>query len=201
MMDFNQAPLALLQQKLRFSRRRVEAHAAVLVAITQEQDPKILLTRRSALMNHHAGEVSFPGGRREPGDTSNIVVALREAQEETGLNPFDVDLLGDLPIQKSKAGLLVRPVVGLIQPNIELTPQPTEIDRIFFVSLKALLASHPQPYAVHFKQQTVYFPSLHLEGEVVWGLTARVLINLFQYGLGYHKEWPLLMNAPQLSGK
>ncbi len=56
-------------------------------------DPKVLLTRRSTLLNNHAGEVSFPGGKRDPQDTSNIVVALREAQEETALNPFEVQLI------------------------------------------------------------------------------------------------------------
>lgn len=196
MTDLDVANIDTLQQRLRFSKRRVEAHAAVLVAITQEADPKVLLTRRSAFMNHHAGEVSFPGGKREAGDTSNIVVALREAQEETALNPFDVDLVGDLPIQKSKAGLLVRPVVGLISPEVNLIPQPTEIDRIFFASLQHLLHSQPQPYPVQFREQTLFFPSLHVEGEVVWGLTARVLINLFRYGFGQDKEWPLLMNRP-----
>lgn len=186
-----------LKQQLRFSKKRITAHAAVLVAITDELEPRILLTRRAAHMNHHAGEVSFPGGRREPGDTSNIVVALREAQEETGLNPFEVDLLGDLPIQKSKAGLIVRPVVGLIRPDVNLVAQPTEIDRIFFVRLIDLLQTNPEPYAVQFQQQTLYFPSLRLDGEIVWGLTARILINLFQYGLNQPKEWPLLMNAPE----
>ena len=65
-----------LQQRLRFSKRIRSAHAAVLIAITDEADPKVLLTRRSAYLNNHAGEVSFPGGKRDPQDTSNIVVAL-----------------------------------------------------------------------------------------------------------------------------
>src|SRR6218665_2492754 len=121
-----------LQQSLRFSSRVQYAQAAVLIAITDESDPKILLTRRSVYLSNHAGEVSFPGGKRDPNDTSNIVVALREAQEETALNPFDVRLLGDLPMQKARNGMLVKPVVGLIPPQVELIAQPSEIDRIFF---------------------------------------------------------------------
>lgn len=74
--------IQLLQQRLRFSKRIQQADAAVLIAITQEQQPKVLLTRRSIHLSQHAGEVSFPGGKRDPSDTSNIVVALREAQEE-----------------------------------------------------------------------------------------------------------------------
>ncbi|MBL8321327.1 MAG: CoA pyrophosphatase, partial [Acinetobacter sp.] len=109
-----------LQQSLRFSSRIQYAQAAVLIAVTDEADPKILLTRRSAYLSNHAGEVSFPGGKRDPNDTSNIVAALREAQEETALNPFDVQLLGDLPMQKARNGMLVKPVVGLIPPQVEL---------------------------------------------------------------------------------
>ncbi|MCL6232530.1 NUDIX hydrolase [Acinetobacter amyesii] len=185
-----------LQQSLRFSKRIQPAHAAVLIAITQEDNPRILLTRRSLYMNNHAGEVSFPGGKRDAQDTSNIVVALREAQEETALNPFDVQLLGDLPMQKARNGMLVKPIVGLIPPDVNLIPQPTEIDRIFFASLRQLLETPPTPYEVRFAHQSLYFPSLRIENEIVWGLTARMLISLFQYGLNYQKEWPFLLNSP-----
>lgn len=185
-----------LQQSLRFSKRIQPAHAAVLIAITNEENPRILLTRRSLYMNSHAGEVSFPGGKRDAQDTSNIVVALREAQEETALNPFDVQLLGDLPMQKARNGMLVKPIVGLIPPDVQLVPQPTEIDRIFFAPLKQLLETPPTPYEVRFAQQSLYFPSLRVENEIVWGLTARMLISLFRYGLNYQKEWPFLLNSP-----
>ncbi|EZQ02415.1 MULTISPECIES: CoA pyrophosphatase [unclassified Acinetobacter] len=185
-----------LQQHLRFSKRIQKADAAVLLAITNEDDPKILLTRRSIYMNNHAGEVSFPGGKRDPNDTSNIVVALREAWEETALNPFDVKLLGDLPSERSKAGVLVKPVVGLIPPNVKLVPQPTEIDRIFFASIREMMDARPTPYEVRLAKQSIYFPSLRVENEVIWGLTARILISLFQYGLNYKKNWPFLLNSP-----
>ena len=185
-----------LQQRLRFSRSMREAHAAVLIAITDEADPKVLLTRRSVYLSNHAGEVSFPGGKRDPQDTSNIVVALREAQEETALNPFDVELIGDLPMQKSRNGMLVKPIVGLIPPEVQLSAQPTEIDRIFFASLKNLMEAPPVPYEVRYAHQSLYFPSMRVENEIVWGLTARMLISLFQYGLDYKKDWPFLLNSP-----
>ena len=186
----------ILQQQLRFSRKIKSADAAVLIAITNEANPKVLLTRRSAYLSNHAGEVSFPGGKRDPQDTSNIVVALREAYEETALNPFDVQLLGDLPMQKARNGMLVKPVVGLIPPEVELVAQPTEIDRIFFASLKQLMEVPVVPYEVRFAHQSLYFPSMRVENEIVWGLTARMLVALFQYGLDYHKEWPFLVNSP-----
>ena len=135
--------IQLLEQRLRFSKRIQQADAAVLIAITQETQPRVLLTRRSIHLSQHAGEVSFPGGKRDPSDTSNIVVALREAQEETALNPFDVKLLGDLPIQRARSGLSVKPIVGLIPAEVNLIAQPSEIDRIFFVPLKQLIDAPP----------------------------------------------------------
>ena len=186
----------LLQQRLRFSPRVKPAQAAVLIAITNESNPKVLLTRRSIYLSNHAGEVSFPGGKRDPQDTSNIVVALREAYEETALNPFDVQLIGDLPMQKARNGMLVKPVVGLIPPEVKLIAQPTEIDRIFFVPLQHLIDSPPLPYEVRLARQSLYFPSMQVESEIVWGLTARMLISLFQYGLGHQKHWPFLVNPP-----
>lgn len=185
-----------LQQRLRFSTRIKPAHAAVLIAITDESDPKVLLTRRSLYLSNHAGEVSFPGGKRDPQDTSNIVVALREAYEETALNPFDVQLMGDLPMQKARNGMLVKPVVGLIPAEVNLIAQPSEIDRIFFASLSSLMKAPPIPYEVRYAHQSLYFPSMRVENEIVWGLTARMLISLFQYGLNYQKEWPFLLNSP-----
>lgn len=185
-----------LQQRLRFSTRVKPAQAAVLIAITDESDPKVLLTRRSIYLSNHAGEVSFPGGKRDPQDTSNIVVALREAYEETALNPFDVQLIGDLPMQKARNGMLVKPVVGLIPAEVNLIAQPSEIDRIFFASLSSLMKAPPIPYEVRYAHQSLYFPSMRVENEIVWGLTARMLISLFQYGLNYQKEWPFLLNSP-----
>ena len=193
--------IQLLQHRLRFSTRIKPAQAAVLIAITDESDPKVLLTRRSLYLSNHAGEVSFPGGKRDPQDTSNIVVALREAYEETALNPFDVQLIGDLPMQKARNGMLVKPVVGLIPPEVELIPQPTEIDRIFFASLSNLMNAPPIPYEVRYAHQSLYFPSMRVENEIVWGLTARMLVSLFQYGLNYQKEWPFLLNSPAFYGK
>ena len=186
----------ILQQQLRFSSKIKSADAAVLIAITNEDDPKVLLTRRSVYLSNHAGEVSFPGGKRDPQDTSNIVVALREAYEETALNPFDVQLLGDLPMQKARNGMLVKPVVGLIPPEVELVAQPTEIDRIFFASLKQLMEVPAEPYEVRYAHQSHQFPSMRVENESYWRLTARMLVALFQHDMGYHKEWPYLVNSP-----
>ena len=191
----------VLQNRLRFGKRTYPANAAVLIAITQEADPKILLTRRSAYLSNHAGEVSFPGGKRDPNDTSNIVVALREAWEETALNPFDVKLIGDLHMERAKSGLTVKPVVGLIPPDIQLIAQPSDIDQIIKTPTKQILESQTIPYEVRLAHQSVYFPSLRIENEIIWGLTARILISLFKYGLDYQKNWPFLLNSPSFKSQ
>lgn len=185
-----------LRQGLSFAPSPRRADAAVLLAITCEAQPRVLLTRRASHMRHHAGEVSFPGGRREEGDTSNIVVALREAFEETGLNPFHVELLGELPSQRAKSGMWVKPIVGLIPPDIALVPQPDEIERIFYVELMHIIKAQPLPYPVLLNQQHYYMPSFQLDNEIIWGLTARILVSLFKRGLRHSIEWPFLMNQP-----
>jgi 8-oxo-dGTP pyrophosphatase MutT (NUDIX family) len=185
-----------LRQGLSFAPSPRRADAAVLLAITCEAQPRVLLTRRASHMRHHAGEVSFPGGRREEGDTSNIVVALREAFEETGLNPFHVELLGELPSQRAKSGMWVKPIVGLIPPDITLVPQPDEIERIFYVELMHIIKAQPLPYPVLLNQQHYYMPSFQLDNEIIWGLTARILVSLFKRGLRHSIEWPFLMNQP-----
>lgn len=186
-----------LRQGIGFAPSPRRADAAVLLAITREDQPRVLLTRRASHMRHHAGEVSFPGGRREAGDTSNIVVALREAFEETGLNPFQVELLGELPSQRAKSGLWVKPIIGLIPPDVILVPQPDEIERIFYVELMQIIKAQPLPYPVQLNQQQYYMPSFQLDNEIIWGLTARILVSLFRRGLRHSIEWPLLMNQPQ----
>nr|WP_026471838.1 CoA pyrophosphatase [Alkanindiges illinoisensis] len=186
-----------LRQGIGFAPSPRRADAAVLLAITREEQPRVLLTLRASHMRHHAGEVSFPGGRREAGDTSNIVVALREAFEETGLNPFQVELLGELPSQRAKSGMWVKPIVGLIPPDVILIPQPDEIERIFYVELMHIIKAQPLPYPVQFNRQQYYMPSFQLDNEIIWGLTARILVSLFRRGLRHSIEWPFLMNQPQ----
>lgn len=186
-----------LSENLNFYRYHRPTDASVLLAITQEKNPKILLTRRSSQLRSHAGEVSFPGGKWEKGDTSNIAVALREAQEETALNPFDVQLLGELPTERSKAGLFVKPIVGLIPAQSPLIAEPSEIERIFYLPLYDFVQCPAEVYTANFAGQRLHFPSMTYDNEVVWGLTARILISLLKEGLGYRKNWPFFMKSPE----
>ena len=169
------------------------ADASVLVAITHERHPKLLLTRRAAHMNSHAGEVSCVGGKHDAGDGNNVVTALREACEETALPPDKVQLLGQLPIQTSKSGMSVRPIVALIAPDLLLVPELGEISRIFWADFETLLTQPTVEYAVEYAMQdqtsTILTPSWQVDGETVWGLTGRVIASLLETGFDRQLEW------------
>lgn len=169
------------------------ADASILVAITNEPRPKLLLTRRAIHMNSHAGEVSCAGGKYEIGDGNNVVTALREACEETALPPNKVQLLGQLPIQTSKSGMSVRPIVALIAPDLVLVPDQGEISRIFWADFETLITQPTVEYRVRYTMQaqtsTLLTPSWEIDGETVWGLTGRVLASLLETGFDRQLDW------------
>ncbi|MFZ3075769.1 MAG: CoA pyrophosphatase [Psychrobacter glacincola] len=178
------------------------ADASILVAITHERHPKLLLTRRAAHMNSHAGEVSCAGGKHEAGDGNNVVTALREACEETALPPNKVQLLGQLPIQTSKSGMSVRPIVALIAPDLLLVPELGEISRIFWADFETLLTQPTVEYAIEYMLQdqaaTLLTPSWQVDGETVWGLTGRVIASLLETGFDRQLEWYYRIQDTQL---
>jgi 8-oxo-dGTP pyrophosphatase MutT (NUDIX family) len=180
-----------VESQLRFAKRRSVADAAVLIALTNEDDPRILLSKRSDTLKNHAGEVSLPGGKRDLSDTSNIAVALREAWEETALDPFSVRLIGELPTQTARSGIKVKPIVGIIPAEVTLIAQPDEIEKIFFMRLSQLVNEKPVPYHIEMQAGTFVVPSYRVDNEVVWGLTGRILVDLLRYGLSHRVHWPL----------
>lgn len=173
------------------------ADASVLVAITNEPRPKLLLTRRAVHLSSHAGEVSYAGGKHDEGDGNNVFTALREALEETALPPNKVQLLGQLPIQTSKSGMSVRPIVALIEPDLVLVPELGEISRIFWADFETLLTQPTVEYAIKYNMQdalqeqmvTLLTPSWQIDGETVWGLTGKVLASLLETGFDRQLEW------------
>ncbi|MGM8870990.1 NUDIX hydrolase [Psychrobacter sp. 2Y5] len=169
------------------------ADASVLVAITRERRPKLLLTRRAAHMKSHAGEVSCAGGKYELSDGNNVVTALREACEETALPPNKVQLIGQLPIQTSKSGMSVRPIVALIAPDLPLVPEIGEISRIFWADFETLITQPTTEYAIEYtmleQTATILTPSWEVDGETVWGLTGKVIANLLETGFDRQLEW------------
>jgi 8-oxo-dGTP pyrophosphatase MutT (NUDIX family) len=153
--------------------------AAVLVPILTGPAPSILLTKRTAHLSSHAGQVSFPGGRIDPGDASPEEAALREAQEEIGLDPDAVELVGRLPDQVTGTGYRVTPVVGLLPPDPGLSPSPHEVDAVLHLPFSVLL----DPEAPQLRRAFLrgvwreYWVWPHPEHEI-WGATAAILVRL-----------------------
>src|SRR5262245_3549627 len=122
----NQPPHGLLPGDLIEGAEGVHREAAVLVAITDRPKPGLILTLRREDLRTHAGQVAFPGGRIDEGEDA-VAAALREAHEELGLNPALVRLLGEADRYATVTGYWVTPVIGVIPPGLELTPNPAEV--------------------------------------------------------------------------
>ena len=153
--------------------------AAVLVPIIAHPELTVLFTRRTAQLKAHSGQVSFPGGRVEPGDPSREYTALREAEEEIGMPAARVEVLGTLPEYFTRTGFRVTPVIGLVQPPLELVPDAREVDEVFEVPLAFLIdpANHRRESRRIGERLATYYIFEHHD-RVIWGATAGMLVNL-----------------------
>ena len=156
--------------------------AAVLVPIVAHADGlTVLFTRRTVHLKAHSGQVSFPGGRAEPGDPSIEFTALREAEEEIGLPARRVEVLARLPEYFTRTGFRVTPVVGLIQPPLDLVPDSREVDEVFEVPLAFILDSANHQRATReLNGRTVGYYVIEHNGRTIWGATAGMLVNLYR---------------------
>ena len=156
--------------------------AAVLVPIVRRDELAVLFTRRTPHLHDHAGQISFPGGRAEPGDASLEATALREAQEEIGLAAERVELLGRLPEYVTVTGYRVTPVVGVVSVPFELRPDPFEVAEIFEVPLAFLLdpANHLRNTVKQEGKLRRYYAMPYRE-YYIWGATAGMLMNLYGF--------------------
>ena len=154
--------------------------AAVLIPVVAHPERlSVLFTRRTTHLKSHAGQVSFPGGRAEPGDASAEFTALREAKEEIGLADERVEILGRLPDYRTRTGFRVTPVVGAIRPPLELKPDPHEVEAVFEVPLDFLLDERNRERRTReFQGLQVGFYVYEYQGHVIWGATAGMLVNL-----------------------
>jgi 8-oxo-dGTP pyrophosphatase MutT (NUDIX family) len=151
--------------------------AAVLVPIVQhEAGPTLLLTRRSAALRKHSGQIAFPGGRIDAGDAGPVAAALREAEEEVGLSPATVEVQGLLPAYLTGTGYHVTPVVALLPPGLALSLNPQEVDAAFEVPLAFALdeANHERRSAVWQGRERHFFALVHGE-HLIWGATAGII--------------------------
>lgn len=153
--------------------------AAVLVPIMHGDAPGVLLTLRAAHLKNHAGQVAFPGGRTEPGDASAEATALREAQEEIGLQPGHVELAGRLPDYVTGTAYRITPVLGLLPAGLPLSPCEDEVAAIFTLPLSVLLdpSAPRREHATWRGRRRGFWVWPHPEHRI-WGATAAILVHL-----------------------
>ncbi|HEY7563996.1 MAG TPA: CoA pyrophosphatase [Acidimicrobiia bacterium] len=159
-----------------------QSTAAVLAALYDDRagDVRVILTKRPDTMPTHAGHIAFPGGRPHPGDDGPAATALREAHEEVGLDPEKVEVIGYLePIHTVEFALLVVPVVGRLDAEPELAPSEREVAMVLQPRLSDLAEPDRWRFEMWRGNQVWFYD---LEGEVLWGATARMVRRLV--GLG-----------------
>jgi 8-oxo-dGTP pyrophosphatase MutT (NUDIX family) len=152
--------------------------AAVLVAVTDRPQPGVILTVRREHLRTHAGQVAFPGGRIDPGESA-VEAALREAFEEIALDPGKVEVVGDTDPYRTVTGYTVTPVVGVVPPDLPLYPHEHEVADWFEAPLAHLLdpANQVRQSAL-FQGRERHYYEIIWEGRRIWGATAAMIVNL-----------------------
>lgn len=169
--------------------RRFEKHfpanpapAAVLVPLVDRPEGlTVLLTERASQLARHSGQISFPGGRLEPGDADVASAALREAQEEIGLDPARVRVFGYLPDHLVISGFRVTPVLSLVTPPILLEPNPAEVAAIFEVPVRHVFdRGNHQARLRRVGDEDILLHDIPWQGQNIWGATAGMLLTLLR---------------------
>lgn len=170
---------ARLQAQARSIKHEADPHtsrAAVLIGVMRGSTPAVILTQRAAHMNSHAGEVAFPGGKRDDDDDNLAFTALREAEEEINLRPQTVEVVAPMPQIITRYGVSVTPFFGFVESNVQLTANANEIAEIFTVPL-AWLCEQNNMRVDHYKtpEGERYAPYFLYEGFRIWGATSIML--------------------------
>mgnify|MGYP001256856916 CR=1 FL=1 len=153
--------------------------AAVLMPLTRSEHPELILTLRARDLSTHGGEVAFPGGRRDPEDRSLLQTALRESQEEVGLDPHCVQVIGSLSQLVSRHGIEVTPYVGIVPQGLNYSANAGEIDSIFAVPLDFFAEDMRETtHRIDYLGKSWYVPSYRFRDYKIWGLTAVMVVEL-----------------------
>ena len=159
--------------------------AAVLIAVTDRPDPGVILTVRRDDLRTHAGQIAFPGGRIDAGESA-MQAAIREAWEEIGLDPAKVAPLAELDPYRTITGYTVTPVLAVVPPDLPLVPHDAEVADWFEAPLSHLLdaANHARKSAL-FRGAERHYYEIHWNSRNIWGATAAMIVNLSR-----RLQWP-----------
>ena len=156
------------------------------MGIVQRPVPSLVLTQRTAHLKTHSGQVALPGGKLDPEDADAIAAALRESQEEVGLDPSHVEVLGTLPVYITGTAFVVTPVVALISEHARFVPNPNEVAEVFEVPLPFLMdpANHRWHQFEWEGDVRNWYSMPYYQGDhhrFIWGATAGMLRNLYRF--------------------
>lgn len=152
--------------------------AAVLIAVTDRPEPGLILTVRRENLRTHAGQVAFPGGRLERGESA-VAAALREAHEEILLDPNSVEIVGEIEEYRTVTGFVVTPALGVIPPDLPLEPHEDEVADWFEAPLAFLLdPANQRKRNALFDGRTRHYYEILWDGRRIWGATAAMIINV-----------------------
>ena len=174
-------PELLLEQKFM---DRAPMHASVLLPIVMREQPMVLLTQRTQHLSTHSGQIAFPGGKVDEDDADATATALREAQEEVGLAPSFVEVLGVMPHYVTGSAFIITPVVALVHPGFTLAPNADEVDDVFEVPLEFLMnPAHHQRHIFEWEGVRREWFSMPYQDAMrqrfIWGATAGMLRNFY----------------------
>jgi len=173
------APASLpLEGDLPEERALATVPAAVLIGVTRREEPGVILTVRREHMRTHAGQVAFPGGRIDPGESATAA-ALREAWEELGLQPDTADVVGEVDLYRTVTGYAVTPVLAVIEPDQPLSPHEHEVADWFEAPLAFVLdPQNQQLKSALFQGRERHYYEIVWNDRRIWGATAAMLVNL-----------------------
>ncbi|HET9903853.1 MAG TPA: CoA pyrophosphatase [Xanthobacteraceae bacterium] len=155
--------------------------AAVLIPVVDRPEPTVLLTLRTENLSSHAGQIAFPGGRIDPEDVSPQAAALREAQEEIGLDPCFVEPLGYLDVYLSGTGYRIVPTVARVRPGFQLAINPAEVAETFEVPLAFVMGpENHQRHSREWRGMMRSYYAMPFGDRYIWGVTAGILRNLYE---------------------
>ena len=174
--DLDRDPLAWEQAGVQATRP-----AAVLVPVVDHPEPGVLLTMRTAELPSHANQIAFPGGKIDPGDASPLAAALREAEEEIGLDAALIEPIGYLDLYLTFTGFRILPVVARVIPNYQLRINASEVADAFEVPLAFVMdeANHARK-SRDWKGVTRHYYEMPYQQRYIWGVTAGILRNLYE---------------------